>query len=152
AGNPDLKFYENKQWAFGTFILNTNEPPTDNVKFREAVQMALNMEEIVGIATEGLFNLNGGWMYPGTTYDAGDVGAADYYNKADLERTKQLLQEAGYNNEPFTILTDSNTPFHGKSAVVIAEQLKAAGINAVINQVDWPTALNLRMQDTGWNG
>lgn len=36
--------------------------------------------------------------------------------------------------------------------MVIAENLKAAGINAVINQVDWPTALKVRMQDEGWNG
>jgi peptide/nickel transport system substrate-binding protein len=106
----------------------------------------------VGIGSDGLFNLNGGWLYPGSPYDAGDIGAADYYNKADVERAKALLAEAGYNNEPFSLLTDNTIPFHGKSAVVIAEQLKAAGINAVINQVDWPTALNVRMQDTGWNG
>jgi peptide/nickel transport system substrate-binding protein len=151
-GSADIKIYENLQWVFATLILNTNEKPTDNVKFREAVQVALNMEEVVGIATEGLFNLNGGWVYPGTPYDAGDIGAADYYNKHDVEKAKALLKEAGYNNEPFSLLTDNTIPMHGKSAVVIAEQLKAVGINAVINQVDWPTALKVRMQDTGWNG
>ena len=152
ANDSDIKLYENLQWAFGTLILNANEAPTNNVKFREAVQVALNMEEIVGIASEGLFNANGNWAYPGTPYDVGDVGAADYYNKHDAERAKALLAEAGYNNEPFTIITDNTIPFHGRSAVVIAEQLNAVGINAVINQVDFPTVLNLRMQDTGWNG
>ncbi|MDO8358759.1 MAG: ABC transporter substrate-binding protein [Devosia sp.] len=150
--NPDIDLYENLQWAFNVFILNTNAPPTDNPKFREAVQVALNMEEIMGISTEGLFNLNPGWVYPGTTYDVGDLASAGYYNQADTARAQALLKEAGYNNEEFTILTDSNIPEHGRSAVVIAEQLKAAGINAVINQVDWPTALKLRMEDTGWNG
>jgi peptide/nickel transport system substrate-binding protein len=152
ANDPNIKLYENLQWAFGTFILNANEPPTDNVKFREAVQVALDMEEIVGIASEGLFAANGNWAYPGTPYDVGDIGAADYYNKHDTEKAKALLAEAGYNNEPFTIITDNTIPFHGRAAVVIAEQLKAVGINVVINQVDFPTVLNLRMQDTGWNG
>jgi peptide/nickel transport system substrate-binding protein len=152
ANSPDIKLHENLEWAFGTFILNLNEKPTDNVKFREAVQVALNMEDVMGIASEGLFNLNGGWVYPGTPYDAGDIGAADYYNKGDVEKAKALLKEAGYNNEPFSLLTDNTIPFHGKSAVVMAEQLKAAGINVVINQVDWPTALKLRLEDTGWNG
>jgi peptide/nickel transport system substrate-binding protein len=152
ANSADIELHENLQWAFGTFILNLNEAPTNNAKFREAVQVALNMEDVMGIASEGLFALNGGWAYPGTTYDAGDVGAADYYNKGDVEKAKALLKEAGYNNEPFSLLTDNTIPFHGKSAVVMAEQLKAAGINVVINQVDWPTALKVRLQDTGWNG
>lgn len=149
--DPNIKLYENLQWAFGTLILNANEAPTNNIKFREAVQVALNMEEIVGIASEGLFEANGGWAYPGTPYDVGDIGAAEYYNVHDTEKAKALLKEAGYNNEPFTIITDNTIPFHGRAAVVIAEQLKAVGINVVINQVDFPTVLNLRMQDTGWN-
>ncbi|MCL4188016.1 MAG: ABC transporter substrate-binding protein [Rhodobacteraceae bacterium] len=149
--NPDIVLEENMPWAFSVFIMNLNVPPTDNVKFREAVQVALNMEEIMAIASEGIFQLNHGWQYPGTTYDAGDIGA-QYYNLADADRAKALLAEAGYGGEEFVILTDSNIPQHNKAAVVIAEQLKAVGINATINMVDWPTALNLRLQDTGWNG
>ena len=149
--NADIALYENMPWAFATFIFNMNVPPSDNVKFREAVQVALNMEEIMGISSEGLFQLNHGWMYPGTTYDAGDIGK-EYYNLADAERAKALLEEAGYKGEEFSILTDSNIPGHAKAAIVIAEQLNAVGINAVINQVDWPTALNIRLQPEGWNG
>ena len=149
--NPDITLYENMPWAFTTFILNANTPPTDNVKFREAVQYALNMEEIMGIATQGIFQLNHGWMFQGSTYDAGAVGE-EFYNQADLDKVKALLAEANYNGEPFSLLTDSTIPEHGRAGVVIAEQLKAAGINAVINQVDWPTALNIRLQKEGWNG
>lgn len=151
ADSPDIQLHENLRWAMTTLILNLNVPPTDNVKFREAIQVGLNMEEIMGIATQGLFALNNGWQYPGTTYNAGEIGA-EFYNQADTEKAKALLAEAGYNGEEFSILTDSNIPEHGRAAVVIAEQLKAIGINAVINQVDWPTALNLRLQDEGWNG
>lgn len=151
ANDPDIETYENKQWAFMTFILNANTPPTDNVKFREAVQVALNMEEVMGIATEGLFDLNPRWVYPGSAYDPGEIGA-EYYNQADADKVKALLEEAGYKGEEFVILTDNTIPAHGKAGVVIGEQLKAMGINAVINQVDWPTALNVRMQDEGWNG
>ncbi len=149
--NPDIVLHENMPWAFTTFHLNLAEPPTDNVKFREAIQVALQMEEIMAISSEGLYELNHGWQYPDTTYWAGDIGL-EYYNLADAERARALLAEAGYNGEPFSILTDSNIPQHGRAAVVIAEQLQNVGINAVINQVDWPTALNIRLQDEGWNG
>lgn len=150
-GNADIVTYENMPWAFSTFIFNMNVPPSDNSKFREAVQVALNMEEIMGISTEGLFQLDHGWQYAGTTYDAGDIGK-EYYNQADADRAKALLKEAGYSGEEFSILTDSNIPGHAKTAIVIAEQLNAIGINAVINQVDWPTALKIRLQPEGWNG
>jgi peptide/nickel transport system substrate-binding protein len=149
--SPDITLYENMPWAFTTFHLNLNVPPTDNVKFREAVQVALDMEAIMAISSEGLYQLNHGWQYPGTAYWAGDIGA-EFYNQADVERAQALLAEAGYNGETFSILTDANIPQHGRAAVVIAEQLNNAGINAVINQVDWPTALNIRLQDEGWNG
>jgi peptide/nickel transport system substrate-binding protein len=149
--DPKITIHENKTWGFLTFILNLKQAPGDNPKFREAVQVALKMEPIVGIATEGMFSLNHGWQYPGTTYDAGDIGK-EWYNLGNTAKAKELLAAAGYKGEPFSILTDSNIPEHGKSAVVIAEQLKAAGINAVINQVDWPTALKIRLQDSGWNG
>ncbi len=149
--DPRIRIYENREWAFLTFILNMKQAPTDNPKFREAVQIALNMEEILAIATEGLFKLNHGWQYPGTPYDAGDVGRSQY-NVGDIARARRLLSEAGYNAEPFSLLTDSNIPEHGKAGVVIAERLKAVGINARINQVDWPTALKIRLQDQGWNG
>jgi len=149
--NPNIQLYENLRWAFSTFIFNLNERPGNNVKFREAVQVALNMEAIMAISSGGLYALDHGWQYPGTTYYADDIGK-EYYNLADSERAKSLLDEAGYAGEVFSILTDSTLKHHSRAAVVIAEQLNDIGINAVINQVDWPTAMNLRLQDEGWNG
>jgi len=149
--DPNIEAYENMPWAFTVFILNMNDGPTKNPKFREAVQVALNMEAIMAIATEGLYNLDHGWQYPGTTYDAGDIGK-EWYNLHDIPRAKELLKEAGYNGEEFVLLTDSNISEHNKAAVVEAENLKEAGINVRINQVDWPTALKIRMEDTGWHG
>ena len=149
--NADIKLYENMPWAALSFIFNLRDGVSKNEKFRQAVQAGIDHEEIMGIATEGLFNLYHGWMYEGSTYDAAEVGK-DRYNTVDVEKAKALLKESGYAGEPFSILTDSQIPEHGKAAVVLAEQMKAMGINAVINQVDWPTALKIRLQDEGWNG
>ena len=35
--------------------------------------------------------------------------------------------------------------------MVLVDQLKAAGINAQLNLVDWPTALSVRLKKEGWN-
>ena len=38
------------------------------------------------------------------------------------------------------------------AAVVMAEQMKAVGINAQLQVVDWPTSVNMQLRgDTGWN-
>ncbi len=74
--DPKITIHENKTWGMLTFILNLKQAPGDNPKFREAVQVALKMEPIVGIATEGLFSLNHGWLYPGTPYIAGDIASS----------------------------------------------------------------------------
>lgn len=150
-GDANVDVHENMPWAFLTFILNMKEPPTDDPKVREAVQVALQMEPIAGIASEGVFQLNQGWMYPTSPYSAGEVGA-EWYNLGDTERAKRLLEEAGYDGGEFVLLTDSTIPEHNKAAVVIAEQLKTAGFNVRIEQPDWPTTLKLRLEDTGWNG
>jgi len=151
AEDANVEIYENMPWAFLTLIMNMKESPTDDVRVREAVQLAIDMEEAMAIATEGLYELDHNWQYEGTAYYAGDIGA-DYYNQADIERAKVLLEEAGYDGEEFSILTDTNYTEHNRAAVVIVEQLKEAGINAVVNQVDWPTALQIRLEDEGWNG
>jgi peptide/nickel transport system substrate-binding protein len=138
--DPEIEIYENMPWAFMTFIFNMKQAPTDNEQFRRAIQIGLDNEEIMAIATEGLYNLYHGWMYEGSTYDAGETGA-EYYNVADVERAREMIEEAGYNGETFVLLTDSTIPEHGKAGVVIAEQLRDMGINVELNQTDWPTAL-----------
>ena len=54
--------------------------------------------------------------------------------------------------EEFVILTDPNYGEHNRAAVVIAGQLEDIGINAVVRQLDWPTVLQVRLTDEGWNG
>jgi peptide/nickel transport system substrate-binding protein len=151
AANDDITIYENMPWAFMTFIYNLRQAPSDNEAFRQAIQVGLDKEEIMAIATEGLYNLHHGWMYDGSTFDAGDIGA-ELYNVHDVERARELLEESGYDGETFILLTDSTIPEHGRAGVVIAEQLRNMGINVQLNQTDWPTALSIRLQDEGWNG
>ena len=59
-----------------------------------------------------------------------------------LTRQRELLGQAGYSDGfEFTIKVPSNYAPHVNTAVVLAEQLKAVGITAQIQQVDWNTWL-----------
>jgi peptide/nickel transport system substrate-binding protein len=63
-----------------------------------------------------------------------------------------LLQEAGYKGEKVVLMTTKEYPQMYNTALVMQQQLKAAGINAELAVMDWPTALQKSMTSTeGWN-
>ena len=150
AGSDAIVVHENMPWAFTVLIFNTAAGPGANRDFREAVQAALNMEEIMAIVGEGLFDLNHRWQYRGSTYDPGEVGR-DRYNRSDLARTAELLARAGYAGEEVILVTDTASQQNIRTAVVAEQQLRAAGINVVIRQFDQPTVLELRRRPEGWH-
>lgn len=148
--DPRVSVYKAMPWAMQTFFFNAGLPPTDNQKFRQAVQAALGMEEIMSIASDGLYRLGWGWQYPEGAYYAGDVGKA-LYNQHDIAKAKKLLQEAGYAGQEMTMLTDSAYKNNNTATVVAAEQLRAAGIKVAIKVLDWPSTVKTRNSPDGWN-
>jgi len=148
--DPRIAVYKVMPWAMQTFFFNAAVPPTDNQKFRQAVQAALGMEEIMAIASDGLYRLGWGWQYPEGVYYAGDVGKP-LYNQHDLTKAKRLLQEAGYSGQELIMLTDSAYKNNNSATVVAAEQLRAAGIKVSIKVLDWPSTVKTRNSPDGWN-
>ena len=118
--------------------LNHAAAPFDNEKVRQALCYAVDVDAMLDLTAEGHGTRVGSSMYPafGKYFDA---SLADAYPH-DVEKAKQLLAEAGYGDGlTFTIKVPSNYQPHVDSAVVLAEQLKAAGVTAQIQQVDWNT-------------
>lgn len=138
--------------AFGLNIgyPNWSAPPTDNLKVRQAMLAALNMDEIMEASTDGIYQLNPSLQFPGTTYYSEAGG--ELYNQNNAARAKELLAEAGYNNEPIVLLTTQQITTMYNTALVMQAQLQAAGFNAQLQVYDWPTALaTSEKETTGWN-
>lgn len=118
--------------------LNHDAVPFDNEKVRQALCYAVDVDAMLELTAEGHGTKVGSSMYPafGKYFDA---ALADAYPH-DVEKAKQLLNEAGYGDGlTFTIKVPSNYQPHVDTAVVLAEQLKAVGVTAQIQQVDWNT-------------
>ncbi len=126
--DKNIKLLPLKNWWIQIATPNTGAPPTDNLMFRKAVQAALNMDEIMQAASDGNYSLNVGFQYPNQP-DYTDAGK-DTYNLHDPALAKKYLAQSGYKNEPVVLLTDKDYPPMYNSALVMAEQLKAVGINA----------------------
>lgn len=140
----DLKNF----WLHGAWV-NHHRPPTNDLKVRRAIQLALDMEEIMEIATDGAYALQPGLQYPGNPYYVTD--GKQYYDARDPKKAAALLKEAGYKGEELVIITNSSYQSMFKAAQIVAEQLKAIGMKVRVDVFDWGTAINHRRNKEAWN-
>jgi peptide/nickel transport system substrate-binding protein len=140
-----IKVYDYERFWIQMAFVNMVNPPTDNLTFRKAIQAALDLEEIMDVATDGSFELDVGWQYPGTPYytDAGK----QFYNMKNPELAKKLLKESGYKGEPLILMTNTNYQDMYKASLVMEQQLKAIGVNVQLVVQDWATGLQIRNKD-----
>lgn len=148
--NSDVTVFEAMPWAMQTLFFNTAMAPSDNQNFRQAVLAALDMEEIMAIASDGLYRMGASWQYPEGEYYPGDIDQ-NLYNQHNSENAKKLLAKAGYAGQEMIMLTDTAFKNDNDTTVVAAEQLRKVGINVTIKALDWPSTVKTRAQATGWN-
>ncbi|KIR03254.1 Dipeptide-binding ABC transporter, periplasmic substrate-binding component [Lachnospiraceae bacterium TWA4] len=122
-------------------FLNNAEKPFDDVRVRQALCYAVDPQEVMDFMAGGKGTAIGSAMFPAFTKYY-DQELANKYPK-DVEKAKALLTEAGYpDGFEMTITVPSNYQQHVDTAQVVAEELKAIGVTAKINQVEWNTWLS----------
>ena len=116
--------------------LNNAEKPFDDVRVRQALCYAIDRQQILDIAFDGYGSIINSSIYPAFgKYFAEDMNG---YYTVDIEKAKSLLAEAGYpDGFKMTITVPSNYQPHIDTAQVIVEQLKAVGVTAEIQLVEW---------------
>ena len=89
AGNKNIVIHDLKDfWLHGAWV-NHARPPTNDLRVRRAIQIALDMEEIMEIATDGAYTLQPGFQYPGNPYYVKNGEAL--YNVKDPKKAAALL-------------------------------------------------------------
>ncbi len=115
--------------------LNNSVEPLNNLKVRQAVCYAIDKEEIIASVVQGSGTRVDSFLSPSmTAYYNNDLKV---YN-VDLEKAKELLKEAGYENGfELTVTVPSNYQTHVNTAQVIKNQLEKIGIHVNIELVEW---------------
>ena len=148
--NKDVRILPLNNWWIQIATANASLAPTDDVKFRQAVQAVLDMDEIMDAATDGNYKLNFGYAFPNQP-DYVTTGK-DTYNQKDPAKAKRLLAESSYKGQPVVLLTNKDYPSMYNAALVAQQEMKAVGINAELRVVDWPTSVQMSLKpDAGWN-
>ncbi|MGN0254209.1 MAG: ABC transporter substrate-binding protein [Lachnospiraceae bacterium] len=139
--NDEFSVYEGTMNLVQALYLNNNVKPFDDVRVRQALSYATDVDEILDITAEGKGTKIGSSMFPafGKYYDESLI---ELY-PTDIEKAKELLKEAGYENGfNMTITVPSNYQPHIDVAQVLAEQYKKIGVNAEIQLVEWNSWLS----------
>ncbi|WP_339109963.1 ABC transporter substrate-binding protein [Thioclava sp. GXIMD4216] len=157
-GNPD--FYTQafaKQGSQNLVRLNWTQPPFDNLKYREAAMAALGQKPMlnaqVGTAEDSsstcaaVFGCSGPYA---TDYKAEEI------IKANPEKSKELLQEAGYDGKPIMLMQATDLASLAPQGPVIAQQLRDGGFKVDVVAMDWASVVARRaskapVAEGGWN-
>lgn len=122
-----------------------------NEEFRRAVNTAVDAEEIMlgAFPNPDFYWLDAGYMDINIKKWASQAGS-EYYNQANPEKAKQMLEEMGYNGEEFRLMATRDYDHHYNIAVVLHEQLQNIGVNSTLEVYDWPTVTERNSDPDLW--
>lgn len=120
----------------GLYVLgvNSKRPPLDNPKIKQALSLAIDREAILKSLWRGQGIIPNGPVAKGDAlgYDTSRPPLA-----FDLNKAKQLLQEAGYKGEPIIIETTQGQLQNDRDmSEAIAEMWKKAGVTVQVELIE----------------
>lgn len=132
--------YNSPQNMVQIFALNNTYEPLSDVRVRQAINYAVNKQEII----QGVFD-----GYATELYSNFSPVMSVYYNDelsdmytTDIEKAKELMAEAGYaDGFDLVIRVPGNYQAHVDTAQILMAQLAQININVSIETIEWATWL-----------
>ncbi len=125
---------------------------TKNPKLRQALRIALDMDEIMFAATndERRYEVNPDQLFfRGQTWWSETT--AGVVNQKNIELAKKLAEEAGYKGERIRFVASVTSFHHRRPALILTEQLREAGFNVQLDLRDWPTVAKVLYEPEKWD-
>ena len=130
----------------GVMRFNHLQPPFNNPKLCHAILQAVNQADYMGAVTGGdatAYKICHS-MYPCST-PYGVVPQPDPMpGKPDLDRSRQLVKESGYNGEKVVIINPSDFATIEPFGQITYDLLRRLGMNVELQETDWGTVVQRR--------
>ncbi|REJ33408.1 MAG: glutathione ABC transporter substrate-binding protein [Bacillota bacterium] len=135
--DPNIKLFMTESLSASYIGFNVQKPPFDDVRVRQAINYAIDVEPLVDV------------IYSGQAVQAfGPLSAQVFGAHTDLEsypydpqKARELLAEAGYPNGFRTSIWTNDNPLRIQIAEVVQQYLADVGIQADVEVVEWGTYL-----------
>lgn len=147
----------NKGGNVGMCRLNWLHPPFDNVHARQAMLHLIKQEDILKAVFGNPKYFRGCPSLFGCTGLMQSDANTDWFKGGqNIAKAKELFKKAGYDGRPVTILQATNISFMNNAALLVAQWLKEAGVNAQLAASDWGAVVTRRAvkkppAEGGWN-
>jgi peptide/nickel transport system substrate-binding protein len=127
---PHLQFYTTPTAETAVLRMNITNKPFDNKMVRQAMRYAIDAQQVVDVAIQGL-GTAGEHTHVSTVHP--DYGPIPPF-KRDVEKAKKLLADAGFpNGIESEIFVPTDLAWIQNQAEAAIEQWKEAGINVKLN-------------------
>jgi peptide/nickel transport system substrate-binding protein len=117
---------------------NAQKEPFDDIRVRQAINLALDVEAATNVAFRGYATAAKGPLAP--TVQFANTGLAGY--GYDPDEARRLLAQAGYPDGFSTSIWTNDNPVRIMYAEIFQEQLRAIGVDANIEIVEWAPYLD----------
>ena len=135
----EFKVVESPSNGQRCFRFGCNDDIMKDVKVRQAILYAIDRQTIIDTMFKGTGDPSTGPFTP-ADWGYANLGVIE----RDLEKSKQLLAEAGYpDGFDTTIMTTATYAKGDQLAEVISAQLKEVGINARIEVLEWSNFISV---------
>lgn len=138
------------------YRFNQLHPPFDNELVRRAAMYAVDQVSTLQaqIGDADYYQICPSLFGCGLTYEFDTH--SDMIINSDVDRARELLEEAGYNDEQVVLLHATDIPTLNATPIVMAQQLRAAGFNVNVQSTDFMTMLSRRSsqapaEEGGWS-
>ncbi|RKQ27982.1 ABC transporter substrate-binding protein [Oceanobacillus halophilus] len=138
--------------GYSMLIPDKSEPPFDDLKVRQALNYALDKEEIAQstYGNEEFYEMDGALFDP-TQTELYSAEATDSYLATDKEKAKELLAESDYNGESVTIMYSNNNEAYKRISQVVQQQLEEVGFVVELEPYEWATYLEKWQDARNWD-
>jgi peptide/nickel transport system substrate-binding protein len=136
--NADLTLLRDINLSTTYIGFNANKEPYDDVKVRQAINYALDMDTIVEVVYSGVGEPSKGPLGPNVWASNRDLEEYGF----DLDKAKELMAEAGLADGFKTTIWTNDNQQRMDIAEIVQNQLKEINIEAEVKVIEWGSYLD----------